>query len=315
VSRLLTATGLKKTFPDGTRAVDGVDLFVNRGEVVGVVGESGCGKSTLARLLLRLITLNAGTIVVDGVDLAALPERALLPWRRRLQLVFQDSGAALHPRHTVARNLLEPLLIHGLHPEDPMARVTELLREVGLSEDVLHRHPLALSGGQRQRVGIARALAVEPELLILDEPVSALDVSVQAAVVNLLAELCRARGLAMVFIAHDLHVVRHLASRVLVLYRGTVVEEGPVAAVFDAPRHPYTRALLDAVPVADPTAPRRTPPPPIEMGTWEGCRYRPRCPRADDACGIEPALTELHAGHRGRCHHPLPLPLPVSDGG
>jgi ABC-type glutathione transport system ATPase component len=244
---LLQAQGLTKRY-GGSVVVDGVDVDVNAGERVGIVGESGSGKSTLLRLLLRLEDVDAGRVVFDGVDITRLRGRALLPVRRQLQVVFQDPASSLHPRHTVEQIVAEGLVIHGLHAERRRARVAELLDAVGLAADLMGRRARELSGGQKQRVGIARALAVEPRCLLLDEPVSALDVSVQAQIVNLLADLARERSLAVLFVAHDLHVVRHLCERVLVMQQGRVVEAGAVDDVFARPQHPYTQALLAAAP-------------------------------------------------------------------
>lgn len=244
---LLQGVGLTKRYGANV-VVDGVNVDVNAGERVGVVGESGSGKSTLLRLLLRLEDVDAGRVVFDGADITRVRGRALLPVRRQLQVVFQDPASSLHPRHTVEQIVAEGLVIHGLHAARRGARVAELLETVGLAADLAGRRARELSGGQRQRVGIARALAVEPRCLLLDEPVSALDVSVQAQIVNLLADLARDRGLAVLFVAHDLHVVRHLCERVLVMQRGRVVEAGAVDDVFSRPQHPYTQALLAAAP-------------------------------------------------------------------
>ena len=308
---LFVATGLVRRFPgpgQGTVAVDHVDVVIGAGERVGLVGESGSGKSTLGRLLLRLDDPDEGTIVFDGDDLTGKSGRALLPFRRAAQVVFQDPSTALNPRMSVADLVAEGLIIHNLHSQDRAARVRALLGEVGLDDSLLQRRPHELSGGQKQRVGIARALAVEPRFLLLDEPVSALDVSVQAQIVNLLAELSRSRGLTILFVAHDLHVVRHLCDRVLVMYRGRVVEEGPTEALFEAPLHPYTRALLGAVPVADPA--RRLVALPLRSGTSDdpvagGCRFRHRCPEALPVCAVDaPALVTVggDGGRRLACH-------------
>ncbi len=308
---LFVATGLVRRFPgpgQGTVAVDHVDVVIGAGERVGLVGESGSGKSTLGRLLLRLDNPDEGTIVFDGDDLTTKSGRALLPFRRAAQVVFQDPSTALNPRMTVTDLVAEGLIIHQLHSQDRAARVRALLGEVGLDDSLLQRRPHELSGGQKQRVGIARALAVEPRFLLLDEPVSALDVSVQAQIVNLLAELSRSRGLTILFVAHDLHVVRHLCDRVLVMYRGRVVEEGPTEALFETPLHPYTRALLGAVPVADPA--RRLVTVPLPAGTSDdpvagGCRFRHRCPEALPVCDVDvPALVTVggDGGRRLACH-------------
>ena len=259
VTPLVEGRALVKRFGSHT-AVDGVSLSVRAAERVGLVGESGSGKSTLGRLLLRLQDVDDGAVFFDGADITNASARALLPVRRQMQVVFQDPSSSLNPRLSVERLVAEGLVIHGLHGpgrERRRQRVLELLDEVGLESSVLSRRPHELSGGQKQRVGIARALAVEPRFLLLDEPVSALDVSVQAQIVNLLQALSTTKQLAMLFVAHDLHVVRHLCERVLVMHDGKIVEEGATVDVFGAPRHPYTQALLAAVPVPDPARRRR----------------------------------------------------------
>ncbi len=253
---LLEGRGLVRRFGPQV-AVDGVTLQVGVAERVGLVGESGSGKSTLGRLLLRLQDVDEGAVCFDGIDITRAGARALLPVRRQLQMVFQDPASSLNPRMNVEQLIAEGLIIHGLHRQGRRARVLELLDEVGLDAALLHHRASQLSGGQKQRVGIARALAVEPRLLLLDEPVSALDVSVQAQIVNLLRTLSTTKQLALLFVAHDLHVVRHLCERVLVMHQGKIVEEGPTADVFAAPQHPYTQALLAAVPIPDPTRRRR----------------------------------------------------------
>lgn len=301
---MLAGRGLVKRYGEVV-AVDDVDLEVHAGERVGLVGESGSGKSTLGRLLLRLEDVDDGAVAFDGATLTTKRGRALLPFRRQAQVVFQDPASALHPRLTVEALIAEGLVIHGLHPQRREARVLELMTEVGLDESLRGRRPHELSGGQKQRVGIARALAVEPRFLLLDEPVSALDVSVQAQIVNLLQRLSVERGLTLLFVAHDLHVVRHLCERVCVMYRGRLVEEGPTLAVFDAPSHPYTAALLAAVPVADPA--RRPPRLRIVDNADDvagGCRFRPRCLEATSRCAKEvPAMRAAADGHRVACHH------------
>ncbi len=290
------------------RAVDGVSFRVDAGETLGLVGESGCGKSTLGRAVLRLVEPAAGVVKLEGVDITRMSQRELRPLRRRMQMVFQDSYASLNPRMRVEGIVGEALDIHRLAAGAARrARVVELLEQVGLGEEVLARYPHELSGGMRQRVGIARALAVEPALLICDEPVSALDASVRAQVVNLLADLRDTLGLTLVFIAHDLSVVRHLSTRVAVMVLGKVVEIGPAAEVFARPRHPYTRLLIASaprVPTAASPAPaaadRAAAPARADVGSAlelpSGCRFRTRCPEAEPRCAeAEPPLVQIGA--------------------
>ena len=287
-----------------------MSLTLRRGETLGIVGESGCGKSTLARLLVRLEDPSSGRIELDGVDVTGLGHGALAGFRRRVQLVFQDPYASLNPRITVGRTLEEVLVVHRLGARDQRRRrVAELLDLVGLAERFAGRYPHQLSGGQRQRVGIARALAVEPEIIVLDEPLSALDVSVQSGIMNLLTELREELGVSYVFISHDLGMVRHISHRIAVMYLGRVVELGEWEPVSDEPLHPYTRALQQAVPVADPAAeatrhvetlvgevPDPADPPP-------GCPFHPRCPLAEDVCrAVRPELVEVHEAHEVACH-------------
>ena len=309
---------LSKTFPvkgqgkgAALHAVSGVDLAVYEGETLALVGESGCGKSTLGRLLLGLLPPTQGQVFFDGQDLAALPPARLRALRRQMQLVFQDTAAALNPRWTVGQSLAEPLRIHNLCPRgEYAARGAALLTQVGLAPDLLDRHPHQLSGGQRQRVGLARALALSPRLVVCDEPVSALDVSVQAQMLNLLADLQRAQGLTYVLISHDLGVVRHSADRVCVMFLGRVCEVGPTQALFSAPRHPYTKFLLDSVPRPDPTRRGESGPPlageiPSPVHPPSGCRFRTRCPYAQDICAqTVPPLTGA-GDHQAACHFPL----------
>ena len=317
---LLDVTGLTVHFTRRTgffgsrretvQAVSGVSLAIGRRETLGLVGESGCGKTTLARAVLRLVEKTSGTVRFDGQDLFALAPEELRRMRRRLQIVFQDPYASLNPRMTIGRAIREGLTIHKL-AEGAAAdrRVRELLEEVGLSADAADVYPHEFSGGQRQRAGIARALAVEPELLVCDEPVSALDVSVQAQVLNLLMDLQARRGLSYLFISHDLAVVRHVAPRVAVMYLGRIVEEGPAEELYARPRHPYTQALLSAVPVPDPLTkrPRIVLPgdPPSPVNPPPGCPFHPRCqhPAKDQDCvSVRPELVERGPGLRAACH-------------
>ncbi|HEU5465780.1 MAG TPA: oligopeptide/dipeptide ABC transporter ATP-binding protein [Gemmatimonadales bacterium] len=300
--------GLKSSAP--VRAVDGVSFSIPAGKTLALVGETGSGKTTVGRTLLRLVEPTEGRFTFDGIDVFGLKSGPLRALRRRMQVVFQDPSASLNPRMTVGDAIAEPLIIHGLakRAERP-ARVAGLLGEVGLDPSFAPRYPHELSGGQRQRVGIARALAVRPDFLICDEPVTALDVSVQAQVLNLLRELQRAHGLTYLFIAHDLAVVRHVADDVAVMYAGQIVERGPVDQIYSAPRHPYTRALLSAVPVPDPKAPHNrivlSGDVPSPTNPPSGCRFHPRCPHPlkDMRCSTDvPGLRELEDAQWAACH-------------
>ena len=328
---LLTANGLRKTYalPGGARlrAIDGVDLRLERGETLAVVGESGCGKSTLGRLLLRLEEADAGQIMLDGQDVRALRGAGLRAMRRRMQVVFQDPFASLDPRQRILDVLTRPMRLHGLADGPEAARAAATLMErVGLAPALLPRLPHEFSGGQRQRIAIARAISVQPELIVCDEPVSALDVSVQAQIVNLLQDLQRDTGVALLFISHDLAVVRQLAHHGMVMYAGRVVETGSVAALFERPAHPYTRALLATAPSIDrgaraPVQVLGEPPDPTRLPP--GCAFAARCPMARDACrtGPHPPLASvpqanLAPGHASACLFaaelpPWPAPLPA----
>ncbi len=311
---LLQARGLAKTFggsrgmfrtATGVQAVADVDITLAHGAALGVVGESGCGKSTLARLLLRLIPLSGGSIRFAGQDITALNERAMRPLRRRMQLIHQNPSAALDPRLSAEDAVAEPLRIHGIASGRALReQVAALLAEVGLPAAFLHRFPHELSGGQKQRVCIARALALEPELLVLDEPTSALDVSVQAQILDVLEGLRARRGLALLFISHNLAVVRQVCERVAVMYLGRIVEEGTAAEVLGAPRHPYTRSLLGSVPRLEARAivPGAAGEPPNPAAPPAGCAFHPRCPIMVDACraGVPP-LADAGGGHFVRC--------------
>jgi len=290
------------------RALAGVSITLRRGETLAVVGESGCGKSTLARALVRLIELDAGQIDFDGQDVRTLAGAGLRQFNRRVQMVFQDPYGSLNPRMTVGETLAEALRVHRMVPRERIAaRVEELLALVRLPSDAAGRLPHAFSGGQRQRIAIARALAVEPDVLIADEIVSALDVSVQAQILNLLLDMQERLGLAILFVSHDLRVVRHLAHRVAVMYLGRVVELGPAEEVFTAPRHPYTRALLRAAPSLDPAARRSTVAAltgelPSPMRVPAGCPFHTRCPEAFDRCRKEPPRLCVDGEHEVTCH-------------
>ncbi len=307
---LLSVTDLAVSYGWGAdllRAVDGVSFSVERGETVALVGESGCGKSTLGRAVLRLEQAERGSIAFDGVDLLRQSGSALRRMRPRMQIIFQDPWSSLNPRHTIGDTLETPLKVQGIARAARRPQVDAMLEAVGLSPSAARLYPHEFSGGQRQRIAIARALISRPDLVVCDEPVSALDLSVQAQVLNLLVRLQRARGLSYLFVSHELSVVRHVADRVLVMYLGKVVESAPSEILWQYPLHPYTRALVASVPDPD----RRRPPAPLPGELPDprrppsGCRFRTRCPLADELCAREePQLREMGGGHTIACHHP-----------
>ncbi len=324
MSALIEVRDLVKHFPIRTgvlfqrqvgavKAVDGVSFDVEAGETLGIVGETGCGKSTTARLLCRLMDPTSGTVIFDGKDVGAQKGAGLKALHREMQMVFQDPYSSLNPRKTVGSIISDPFVIHGLYTGhgERKKRVQELMDRVGLNPEHYNRYPHEFSGGQRQRIGVARAIALEPKLLIADEPVSALDVSIQAQVLNLLRSLQRELGLTLIFIAHDLSVVRHMCDRVAVMYLGKIVELASSDVLYTSPRHPYTGALLSAVPVADPTAGKRerhllSGDVPSPANPPSACRFHTRCPKAQPRCSDEEPLLESKAGGGvAACHYPL----------
>ncbi|MGW0699020.1 ABC transporter ATP-binding protein [Streptomyces sp. NPDC002867] len=316
---LLRVRDLTMTFPGGrarsapVRAVDGVGFDVAAGETLGLVGESGCGKSTTGRVIVRLLEPTAGSVSYEGRDISHLSQRELKPLRRDLQMVFQDPHSSLNPRHTVARIISDPLMVQGSSASKARKRAVELMDLVGLIPEHIDRYPHEFSGGQAQRIGIARALATSPRLVVADEPVSALDVSVQAQIVNLMERLQSELGLAYLFIAHDLSVVKRVCDRVAVMYLGRIVEIGTKERVYAAPAHPYTCALLSAVPLPDPAAERSREritllgDPPSPAAPPPGCTFHPRCPKAEEICRTEAPLLRVASTGGTRqvaCHFP-----------
>jgi len=319
MSLLLDVRNISKRFtvPRGigggsatVHAVDDVSFTIARGETLGLVGESGCGKSTVGKMIVRLLEPNEGEILLEGADIARASYRTMRPLRRKVQMVFQDPNGSLDPRQRAADIVEEPLIVHGLgNAAERKAKVADLFARVGLRPDQMGNVPSKFSGGQRQRLAIARALALNPSLIVADEPVSALDVSIQAQVVNLMSDIQKEFGLAYLFVAHDLGVVQHISDRVAVMYLGRIVEIGQTAAVYHRPSHPYTRTLMDAVPRPDPSrrhgkvrVPRGEVPSPLDPPT--GCTFHPRCPIATEVCRAErPALRRVASGAEAACHH------------
>ncbi len=303
---------LRRGTKSAVKAVDGVNLTVGVGETVGLVGESGCGKTTLGRTVMKLYEPTSGKIIFDGDDISSLSRSHMKPIRSKMQMIFQDPYSSLNPRHTVGSIISSSFEIHGINPPQGVKiAVQELLERVGLNPEHINRFPHEFSGGQRQRIGIARALALKPKLIVADEPVSALDVSIQAQVVNLLDDLQKEMGISYLFIAHDLSVVQHISDRVIVMYLGKVMEEAATADLFSRPRHPYTKALLSAVPIPDPRVARSrerimlSGDLPSPANPPAGCVFSTRCWKVQDKCKVEaPVLLEISPNHRTACHFP-----------
>ena len=312
------SSGVLGRATNNVQAVDGVSFTLPAGKTLGIVGESGCGKSTLARLVTRLIEPSSGSVFLDGVDITTLSGKALREMRRKLQIIFQDPYSSLNPRHSIGQIIGDPMRIQGIVIKaNEKAEVQELMQRVGLNPEHYNRYPHEFSGGQRQRIGIARALSLRPSVIVADEPVSALDVSIQAQILNLLENLQKDLGLSFVFIAHDLSVVRHIADQVAVMYLGKIVEVGDSVTVYNSPAHPYTKALLSAVPVANPSLRnsakriRLVGDVPSAIDPPSGCRFRTRCWKATDLCeAVEPPLQADATGRVVACHFPEDVPYP-----
>ena len=316
---LLDIKNLKKYFPiknffgavkGEVKAVDNISFQIYKGETFGLVGESGCGKSTLGRCILRMLDVNGGNVLYQGKDLVGMPEKDWKEYRKKLQIIFQDPYSALNPNWNVKELIEEPLITNGYTEEEINARVKELLKTLNMNEEVMEKFPYEFSGGQRQRIGVARAVAAYPEFIFCDEPISALDVSIQAQVVNMLKDLQKELGLTYLFTAHDLSMVYHISDRIGVMYLGTMVEIGTSEEVFNAPLHPYTQALISAVPIADSQVGRNSKRILIEgelpspMNVPKGCRFCTRCPKATEKCKAEiPNLKEVKEGHMVACHY------------
>ena len=316
---LLDIKNLKKYFPiknffgavkGEVKAVDNISFQIYKGETFGLVGESWCGKSTLGRCILRMLDVNGGNVLYQGKDLVGMPEKDWKEYRKKLQIIFQDPYSALNPNWNVKELIEEPLITNGYTEEEINARVKELLKTLNMNEEVMEKFPYEFSGGQRQRIGVARAVAAYPEFIFCDEPISALDVSIQAQVVNMLKDLQKELGLTYLFTAHDLSMVYHISDRIGVMYLGTMVEIGTSEEVFNAPLHPYTQALISAVPIADPQVGRNSKRILIEgelpspMNVPKGCRFCTRCPKATEKCKAEiPNLKEVKEGHMVACHY------------